>query len=487
LSFPSRSARLFTHLRASLWSRILAAMAGMRSFRRLAPWSAPLWIVGAGLVHAAGASGSGAAPAAPDLGAERRADLEYAGAAYVAKSMAFDAGTRQAAQDYIAGILPRVGTMSETEFLLAVARIPAFAGNAHDVFDSGADSWWPETRLPVKLVWFPDALVIARAAPEQAALVGARITRVEDLAPDELLGRLRAICGGTGPYRRWNTVWVLGSGGFLHALGLARSADALRLELEMPDGSRRTVRMPYVPEASMPAGLRPTRLLARERSDEELARGWVVAGAAAEAPLYLQQPDVLYRAQRLGDLDALYVQLRSNVDEQGQHLAPFLEATLAAARAAPPRRLVLDLRFDVGGNIDLSRAFLRELVKLTRERIYVLVSRYTFSAGIVSAAAVKHDGGSRVTLVGEEVGDRLRFWSEGEDACLPHSRYCLRPTSGLWDLERGCKGTPGCYGDAYDATAGSLRPDLPAPLTAAAWLAGSDLAMEAVRADLSRR
>jgi hypothetical protein len=89
-----------------------------------------------------------------------------------------------------------------------------------------------------------------------------------------------------------------------------------------------------------------------------------------------------------------------------------------------------------------------------------------------------------VTLVGEQVGDRLRFWSEGEPTCLPNSHFCLRPTSGLWDLMHGCKADLACYGDQFEATAGPLRPQLSAPLTAAAWLAGRDLAMEQVIRDL---
>jgi hypothetical protein len=422
--------------------------------------------------------------AAADLGAARRADLEAARSGYVAKSLALSTVQRSAALAYIAGIEPRVGAMSDAEFLVAVARIPAFADNGHDVFDSGDDTWWPDTRLPVKLVWFPDALIVARAAPEYAALVGARITRVEGLAPAQLLTRLHAVCGGTESYRRWNALWVVGSGGLLRALGVAASSIALRVEVERLDGKRQSLELPYVPQDQMPTALRPTRLLSMQLSADEIVRGWVTPGPPRPALLYQQQADTLYRALPLPEFDALYVQLRSNLDEQGQKFAPFLEATLAAARKSPPHNLVLDLRFDVGGDISMSRDFLRELVGLTRGRIYALVSRYTFSAGIVSAAAVRHDGGSRVTIVGEEVGDRLRFWSEGEHACLPNSHYCLRPTTGLWDLEHGCGSTPGCYGDQFNATAGSLRPQLRAPLTAAAWLAGRDPAMEAVRKDL---
>ncbi len=421
---------------------------------------------------------------AADLDAARRADLEVARSGYVAKSMAMSPAQRSAALAYIAAIGPRVGAMSDAEFLVAVARIPAFADNGHDAFDAGNDTWWPDTRLPVKLAWFPDGLLVARAAPEYAALVGTRITRVEGLAPAQLLAKLHAICGGTESYRRWNALWVVGSGGLLQALGVAASDKLLRVEVEGRDGKRRSLELPYVPQDQMPASLRPTRLLSLELSADEIVKGWVTPGPPRPALLYQQQADTLYRALPLPELDALYVQLRSNLDEQGQKFAPFLEATLAAARMSPPHNLVLDLRFDVGGDISMSREFLRELVGLTRGRIYVLVSRYTFSAGIVSAAAVRHDGGSRVTIVGEEVGDRLRFWSEGEHACLPNSHYCLRPTTGLWDLEHGCKSTPGCYGDQFDATVGSLRPQLRAPLTAAAWLAGRDPAMEAVRRDL---
>jgi hypothetical protein len=114
----------------------------------------------------------------------------------------------------------------------------------------------------------------------------------------------------------------------------------------------------------------------------------------------------------------------------------------------------------------------------------VLVGHYTFSAGIVAAAALKHDGAAKVRIVGEEVGDRLAFWSEGENVCLPTSHYCLHATAGLWDLRHGCRGQAGCYGDRYQVTVGTLRPDLPAPLTIAVWLAGRDPGLDAIALDL---
>jgi hypothetical protein len=148
---------------------------------------------------------------------------------------------------------------------------------------------------------------------------------------------------------------------------------------------------------------------------------------------------------------------------------------------------VLDLRFDIGGDIDQTRDLARALAANVRERIYVITSRYTFSAGIVMAAAMKHDGGNRVTIVGEKVGDDLRWWSEGENACFPNSHYCLHVTTGLWSLVKGCAQNPDCYGDRLDSRVDSLDPQLHAPMTAEMWLSGRDAAMEVIKVDFASR
>ncbi len=74
--------------------------------------------------------------------------------------------------------------MTNAEFLLAIARIPTFADNGHDVFNSGEGACWPDTRLPFRLVWFPDGLVIAGAAPELSELLAARLTGLEGLSSE---------------------------------------------------------------------------------------------------------------------------------------------------------------------------------------------------------------------------------------------------------------------------------------------------------------
>src|SRR5207248_4084841 len=97
-------------------------------------------------------------------------------------------------------------------------------------------------------------------------------------------------------------------------------------------------------------------------------------------------------------------------------------------------------------------------------RIFVLTSGNTFSAGIATAARLKHHGGRRTVIVGEPVGDRERHWGEGGSAFLPSSRVEVRYATALHDFEHGCALAElrSCHFVDYvvGVAAGSLSPDL---------------------------
>jgi hypothetical protein len=429
-----------------------------------------------------------AAPAAAaqlSTAGARIADLEVAKSSYVLKSKAFTPQARQHALALIADLEHRAGALSDAQYLIGMMEIAAAAQNGHDSLDIGDGAWTPATRLPLRLIWFPDGIVVARAAPELAGLLGARVVRVEGLTSAQLLARLRPLSGGVDAYRKWNLMWVVENGGMLHALGVAHDPNRLVFDFLLPDGRQVSRTIAFVAKPQLPSGADPARYWSPEPIDTETAHGWRTAIDPARTPLYLADADTLYRASALPELQALYIQFRANWDENGQYIKPFAQSLLSQIESSQPENVVLDLRFDVGGDIDVTRALMKAIAERTFGRVYLLVGRYTFSAGIAAAAIVKHDG-PRVTVIGEELGDNLRWWSEIDETCLPHTHLCLRGTHGLWDLAKGCKGEPSCYGDRYGATVGSLKPDIFAPLTARTWLDGRDPGLEAIRADLAK-
>jgi hypothetical protein len=413
-----------------------------------------------------------------------RGDLAVLRDRYVQESRAFSEESRKAALDLAASLEARAGELKPTEFLLGIARITALADNGHDGWYPEHGAWLPERRAPIRYFWFPDALVVARAAPEHRELVGARVTAIDGHPAEELFRRLRALAGGPDNYRRWNLNVFLERAELLHALGLAQSADRYVLSLTLPDGTTAAREIAMIPREQAAPGAEMYRLLAGAPYGREVELGWRGVTDIPNDPLYLRDPDRLFRLEKLPHLAAAYVQFRSHYGTDAEPIERFLEDAAAKITQVKPKNLVLDLRFDGGGDISKTTEFFGGLAARVPGRIYVVVSRLTFSAGIVAAALVESSAPERVTIVGEPVGDRLRFWSEGRDVCLPSTAYCVHMRDGLWDLVKGCAQEPGCYGDQFEARVPSLDPDLPAPLTAQSWLEGTDLAMDAIEADL---
>jgi hypothetical protein len=140
----------------------------------------------------------------------------------------------------------------------------------------------------------------------------------------------------------------------------------------------------------------------------------------------------------------------------------------------------LDLRGDGGGDYTNTWHFAHVLPRLLPPggHIFILTDSLTFSATITTAAFVKDAGGDRVTIIGEPVGDRLSFFSEGEKACLPNLRVCVYYQKAKHDYEHACTDWHECYwlNWFYPVRVKSLQPDVVVPLKFEDWNAGRDAA-----------
>lgn len=426
------------------------------------------------------------AAAASDVWLTREAqlqDLQAVRTQYLPKEMAYTPATRALAELLLDRMEKRAGTMSAVQFEVGLSQLGALADNAH----SGLRRVEAKARLPLRMLWFPDGLIIARATGPASDLAGARVIKIEGRSPLSFFEGAKVLLGGSVAGRQHWLNDRIEAAGVLHALGLAKSPDSISMSLRLRDGRTVERTVPMLPVASVAAAPEQARLWSPEPIKGE--REWKTALPNERLPLYLQDADRPFRTIPLPGMKALYIQFRSNEDEAGFPIAAFLDSVRKQIASTKPTNLIVDLRFDVGGNILTTLEFTHALPGLVSGRTYLLVGPYTFSAGIISAASIKKHGGERVTVVGDGIGDRLHFWSEGTIVELPNSRYELRYSDGQFNLQDGCTGEPRCVDDLYhvDVNFASLVPELWAPLTSAAYLAARDPAMEVVERDLARR
>jgi hypothetical protein len=416
----------------------------------------------------------------PESDAPRRQDLSIAREQYVLRTRAYPPAARQRALAVIDRALESPATLTKAALHLVLLEVSGLADNANDVLTFGGDRARPDRRLPIRVAWFPDGLIIVRATGEAIDLAGARIDAIDGVPPSELYRRLSQFAGGLEPQRKRSIAVLLESPQLLHVVGIARAEDAVTLLVTLRDGQRIERRLSTVDGHAIPRGIGPDRLLV---SDPDIAeRGWRAAISPDRAPLVFRDPDSTLRLEPLLDGAAIYLQVRTRTTPRPADMRRFQERVNSWLELHQPIDLVLDLRFDMGGDPYAMLAFLRALPARVTGRVYVLVGRYTLSSGIIAAAAVKKAGGDRAVLAGEAPGDRLRFWSDGGNACLPNSGFCLHYTDGMFDVARGCDGEQGCASEPLDVRVGDLQPDIAVPFTAEDYLAGRDRVLDAVLA-----
>ena len=193
-----------------------------------------------------------------------------------------------------------------------------------------------------------------------------------------------------------------------------------------------------------------------------------------------------FRWRPAPELNGLVIELRQNLDSPDAKIAPALKGFEQAIADAKPVNLVVDMRLNGGGNLNLTRDFMTSLPSRVPGRIFVLTSPLTFSAAISSVGYLKQAAPDRVTIVGEHVGDRLVFFAEGRGVDLPNNLGMIGMATERHDYQGGCKAFTDCHGAVVRSPIAvpSLAPEISAPWTIEAYLAGKDPAIEALTRSL---
>ncbi|MBL8363445.1 MAG: hypothetical protein JNN18_23370 [Rubrivivax sp.] len=433
----------------------------------------------------AGTSVSSRTAHATTLGVDqRRADLAQFRRDFLDRDASYAPAARAGAQARLAALEAQTGLVDSARFALELARIAALADNGHtmslplpraELFN----------RVPLRFVPFGRDVHVVRTTPEHAALLGATLEAIDGRPLDALRSAAHGLQGGPPAWRdRWLPLYVE-SPEQLHALGQADAPQRARYALRAPDGTRleRTL------DAEPPRPDRPRantgRLLLPGVLGEDL--GWRGVLPATQAPWSLQEP-LQFLRWRIDDARSLaVVEMRVTHDTARQKLPAFFDEARRAVAERRPRHLALDLRQNGGGDLTTTRAFAQSLPELVPGRLFVVTSPWTFSAAISTTGYVKQAAPDRVTLVGEEPGDRLEFWAEGRVLTLAHSRLALLPATERHDYRDGCRRFDDCHDPVrrHPIAVPTLAPDIAAPWTYAAWRDGIDPAMRAVEQALA--
>lgn len=407
---------------------------------------------------------------AADLAAQRQEDLATFKNEYLDIDQSYSPEARKKAEALLAELSARAADMSDARFVLGLAHIAAVSHNGHTTLLN--PGWTAQfNRIPLKFLITSDGLFIGGADKANRDLIGKRVVSIDGARWPVLQDAWRAYMGGNRGWRDQFIYYFIESPEILHAAGLAASPDSVTVDYANARGrvkSRRiAARTDLPPLQGTEAYLPPPRAL-------ELSR----EGFGGKPPLYLQDPATPFRFFAMPERNAAYVQFRANADFDGDaDISAFAKDVLAKLQAQRPRFIILDERFNLGGDLGTTRDLMNALGDIVGPdgRVFILDSGRTFSAGIASAAYAKQAAGDRAVIIGTAPGDNLEFWAEGDLVVLPNSKAAFIYGRQRHNYMTGCP-EPDCHKpiQIHPIRIKTLEPDIEVEMSYADFSEGRD-------------
>jgi sugar lactone lactonase YvrE len=362
----------------------------------------------------------------------------------------FDAAVRRLRED-----IPR---LTDNQIAVGSMRLFCRIGDGHTGIRGAFLAPEVRNRAPVKFYLFREGLFITDAHPRHADLAGAQVLRIGGHAVEEVLNSLKEVVlhdNDMGP--PWLGPEFLRSLPVLNGLGIIPDDKSLPLTVRDAKGKERNVALPG--DSGEPEG------------------SWVSArkGAGAPEPLYLKKRQVGYWFEYLPEKKLVYFQYNQVQDGGEETIEKFCGRLFRFIDDNEVRALVIDLRWNGGGNNFLNRPLVHGLIRCDKVnqpgKLFVVVGRNTFSAAMCAAADLERH--TKAVFVGEPTGSSPNF--VGESAVIVHLPYSKLRAS---------------ISDLYwqNSVAMDYRtwiaPQIYTPPTFAAYRANRDPALEAILADL---
>jgi tetratricopeptide (TPR) repeat protein len=355
--------------------------------------------------------------------------------------------------DDVHSLRQRIPKLTDAAMEPEIQRLLARLGDGHTGLQGA-----PPPRIPLVFYDFSDGMFVTEA-PEDCACIGERVlalgdtpiqTAVQKITPflsvDNAMGvRLRAPV-----YLRFPE--------YLRAAGITPSQDEIIVLLEGPRGKHQfTAKTGEGPGAG--GRLLPSRL-----------------AATGPVPRYLQRINENYWFEISPEGNTAYFQFNQVLDRSGNTIEQFAPKLHAALSPAKIRNLIIDVRHNGGGNLDLFPPLLRAIItfQTTHEGagIYVLTSRQTFSAAQVFVNDL--DRYTSAIVAGEPSGSRPNFIGESAPTSLPYSGLFMTISTRYHQTD-----------DQDQRT--WIAPKIPVELSSADYFANRDPVLDAVLAVIAAR
>jgi hypothetical protein len=290
-------------------------------------------------------------------------------------------------------------SLKDYQVIVRLMQITAKIGDGH----TGVHLPPSFKRYPVIMNWFGDDLYVIATAQAYKSALGTRVSKIGEFTIEEVKKKLASVI--SQDENTWYTMNTLPAflmiPDILLTLGIVSDYD--HGSFTFLDSNDKQIKVDLIPR---PAPLNVA---------------WIYASETQ--PLFRKNINDPFWFTYLEDINAVYVNFKKydDLNRNADKLFGFIEEK-------KPTRLIVDLRFNGGGDFKKGRRLLISRIKENKQlnqkgNLFVITGRRTFSAAMVNSIDFKKE--TNAIIIGEPPGEKPNSYSENDEMKLPNSELVI--------------------------------------------------------------
>ncbi len=291
-------------------------------------------------------------------------------------------------------LIEQIPNLKDNQIRTSIMKIVASVGDSH----TGAYYYGTYEVYPYEFQWFKDGIFCEAATLSEKDAFCKRLVAIEDKPIEDIIDEAKDyISHENVSWLKYQSLYWLTDYDFLDSLGLIKRKNSTKFTFEGKDGKRVDVfSRPYTDYGQIP--------WEKDSDYQEIIRN---------SPPIFRAARYLYWMGYVENIKLLYIQYNRCTEYINYRFSDFLADVKSVYQKYYPKMMVVDLRFNTGGNSAIAGPMIDWISGLPLNdpsRLFVIIDKPTYSSAVLNALQFKLQ--TKATFIGEPTGGKPNCYGE---------------------------------------------------------------------------
>jgi len=313
-------------------------------------------------------------------------------------------------------LISEVTDLDKEQVIVRLLKVNASIGDEHTIMFPNADYY-----LPFQFKFFDEGIAITVTDSLHTKYLLYRVLSIDDTPTAKIISVLKTIVKQDNlSYSKYFEAFYCNNTSILKGLGIIKNIQEVKFKLLSPQGD--------------------TVITTVSGIKKEVITNWKYAEPYKQILAYSNLSN--YWFQYNESKKVLYFNYRSCAESENESFAAFNKRLFEFIKEKKPAKLILDLRFNGGGNSAILNPFIKAIKKSflnNKNSFFVLIGQKVMSSSLMNAIELKRT--TNATFVGEPTGGNINHFGEIKSFELPNLNMRVTYSTKYWENWKNMEGS----------------------------------------------